>query len=91
MSQSKLLTFKNQPINVELRTCDRNGKQLFQLKQEKLWSFEKAWKVLIAKIDTLIVKNISPLNFAKYQSCSEVQKKDVGNNCNRFQQAGSLF
>ena len=41
---------------------------------EKLWSFEKAWNVLIKKIEILIVKNVSPLNFAKYLSYSEVQK-----------------
>ena len=37
----------NQSINVEWRTCARNGKQFFSWKQEKLWSFEKAWNVLI--------------------------------------------
>ena len=37
-------------------------------------------------------ENMSPLNFAKYLSYSEVQKsKDVINNWNRFQQVGSLF
>ena len=35
----------------------------------------------------LIMKNISPLNFTKYLSYSEVQKnKDVVNNWNRFKQ-----
>ena len=41
---------------------------------EKLWSFEKAWNVLIKKIEILVVKNVSPVNFAKYLSYSEVQK-----------------
>ena len=37
-------------------------------------------------------ENMSPLNFAKYLSYSEVQKsKGVINNWNRFQQVGSLF
>ena len=35
----------------------------------------------------MIMKNISPLNFTKYLSYSEVQKnKDVVNNWNRFKQ-----
>ena len=35
----------------------------------------------------LIMKNISPLNFTKYLSYSEVQKnKDVVDNWNRFKQ-----
>ena len=47
--------------------------------------FEKTWKVLIEKIVILIVKNISPLNFAKYLAYSEVQKnKDVVNNWNKL-------
>ena len=41
---------------------------------EKLWSFDKAWNVLIKKIEILVVKNVSPVNFAKYLSYSEVQK-----------------
>ena len=41
---------------------------------EKLWSFEKVWNVLIKKIEILVVKNVSPVNFAKYLSYSEVQK-----------------
>ena len=39
----------SQSINVEWHTCDRDGKQFFQWKQEKLWSFEKARNVLIKK------------------------------------------
>ena len=38
----------------------------------------------------MVVKNISPLNFAKYLSYSEVQK-NVANIWNRFEQVGSLF
>ena len=35
----------------------------------------------------LIMENVSPLNFTKYLSYSEVQKnKDVVNNWNRFKQ-----
>ena len=49
----------SQSINVEWRTCNRNGKQIFQWKQEKLWWFDKVRNVLIkTKIDTLrAVKN----------------------------------
>ena len=65
ISQSKLLIFKYLPISVEWRTYDTNRKQLFWWKQEKTLSFEKVWKVLIEKIEILIVKNISPLNFVK--------------------------
>ena len=32
----------SQSINVEWRTCDRNSKQFFQRKLEKLLSFDKA-------------------------------------------------
>ena len=48
-----------------------NGKQLFQWKLEKSWSLDKARNVLIEK--KLRWKNIL-LDFAKYQSFSEVQK-----------------
>ena len=41
----------SQSINVERRTWDRNGKQFFQWKQEKVWSFNKARNVLIKKIE----------------------------------------
>ena len=37
----------NQTINVEWRTCDRNGKQFFQWKLEKFWPFDKAKKVKV--------------------------------------------
>ena len=65
----------SQSINVELRTCDRNGKQFFfQQKQEKLWSFDKAKNTLI-KIKILrAVKKYSLLDFTEYVSFSEVQK-----------------
>ena len=36
-------------INGKWRTCDRNGKQFFEWKQEKLWSFHEARNVLIEK------------------------------------------
>ena len=62
------------------------------MKARKTWSFEKAWNVLIEKIEILVVKIISPLNFAKYLSYSEVQKdRNVVNDWNRFQQVESLF
>ena len=32
----------NGSINVEWHTCDKNDKQLFQWRLEKLWSFDKA-------------------------------------------------
>ena len=37
----------NQSINVEWRAGDRNGKQFFQWKLEKLWSFDKPRKVKV--------------------------------------------
>ena len=41
----------------------------------------KAWNVLIEIIEILVVKNISPLKFAKYLSYSEVPKNmNVANN-----------
>ena len=43
----------NEPIKAahlqELTICGRNGKQFFQCKQEKPWSFDKARNVLIEK------------------------------------------
>ena len=57
LSPSKI----SQSINFESRTCDRNDKQFFQSKQEKLWLFDKARNVLIEK-------NIDLLDFAKYRS-----------------------
>ena len=39
----------SQLINVEWHTCDRNGKEFFQWKLEKLWSFDKARNILIEK------------------------------------------
>ena len=39
----------SQSINVEWRTCDRNGKHVFWWKQEKLRLFDKAKNVLIEK------------------------------------------
>ena len=48
--------------------------------------------VLIEKNEILVVQSISPLNFAKYLSYSEVQKnRNIVNNWNRFQQGGCLF
>ena len=44
MSQSKLLIFENKTNQSML-----NGKQLFQWKLEKIWSFDKARNVLIDK------------------------------------------
>ena len=45
--------------------------------------------VLIEKNEILVVKNIPPLNFAKYLSYSEVKKnRNIVNNWNRFQQGG---
>ena len=61
-------------------------------KQEKLWLFEKAWNVFIEKNEILVMKNISPLNFAKYLRYSEAQKnRGIANIEKRFQQVGSLF
>ena len=57
----------NEPINVEWRTCDRNGKQ------EKLWSFDKARNFLIKENEGKGSEKIS-LDIAKYLSYSEVQK-----------------
>ena len=65
----------SQSINIEWRTCDRNGKQFFQWKQEKLWSFDKARNVLIeTKIDIKSSEKYSLLDFTEYLSCLEVQK-----------------
>ena len=62
----KLLTFKiSQSINVEWRAGDKNG-------QEKLWSFDKARNVLVEKTKARAVKNILPLDFARYLGYSEV-------------------
>ena len=36
-------------INVEWHTCERNGTQFFQWKQEKIWLFVKVRNVLIEK------------------------------------------
>ena len=48
--------------------------------------------VLIEKNEILVVQNISPLNFAKYLTYSEVQKnRNIVNNWNRFQQGGCLL
>ena len=44
-SPSKII----QLIKVEWHTCDRNGEQFFQWKQEKLWSFDKVRNILIEK------------------------------------------
>ena len=45
-----------------------------------------------SKKKILVVKNISPLNFTKYLSYSEVQKnRNVVNIWNRFNQVGSLL
>ena len=49
----------SQSTNIERRTCDRNGKQGFQWKLEKLWSFNKAMNILTEKMYIL-------LDFAKY-------------------------
>ena len=55
-------------------------------------SFISCDYVLIEKIEMLVVKDISPLNFAKNLSFSEVQKKiHVVNIWSRSQQVGSLF
>ena len=53
----------SQSINVEWRTCDKNG-----------WSFDKARNVLMEKIKIWAVENIFSLDFVKYLSYSEVQK-----------------
>ena len=48
--------------------------------------------VLIEKNEILVVQNISPLNFAKYLTYSEVQKnRNVVNNWSRFQKVRSLL
>ena len=39
----------SQSVNVERCTCDRNGKQFFHWKLDKLWSLDKARNVLIEK------------------------------------------
>ena len=44
---------------------DKNG-------QEKLWSFDKARNVLVEKTKARAVKNILPLDFARYLGYSEV-------------------
>ena len=45
--------------------------------------------VLIEKNEILVVQNISPLNFAKYLTYSEVQKnRNIVNNWNRFSKVG---
>ena len=88
-NQSCSSSIISQSINVEWRTCDRNGKQFFQWnmfhdwKQEKLWSFDKLRNVLVEKYDMGSEKHIL-LNFATYLSFSEVQRI-------MFQQEGSLF
>ena len=46
----------------------------FRKKQEKLLPFDKARNNLIEKIEIRAVKNIFPLDFAKYLSYSELQK-----------------
>ena len=54
--------------------------------------FEKAWKVQIEKIEILVMKNISPLNFAKYLSYSEAQKNsNVVNNWKKISASWDFF
>ena len=61
-------------------------------KQEKLWSFEKVWNVLIEKINIWAVTKLFPLDFANYLSYSEMQKnRNVVNIWKIPQQVGSLF
>ena len=64
----------SQLINVQWRTCDKNGKQIFQWELEKLWSFDKARNDLIEKNRDMSSEKYILLDFAKYLSFSEVQK-----------------
>ena len=66
----------SQSLNVEWRTSDRNCKQFIWWKQEKSWSFDKTRNSLIGKkIMIRVVKNIFPLDFTKYLSYLELQKR----------------
>ena len=69
-SRSKI----SQSINVEWHTCDRNGKQFFYWKQEKLWLFDKARNVLIEQNKDMGSEKYFPLVFTKYLSYSEKKK-----------------
>ena len=57
----------NGALVIEVFTCDRTC-------DEKLWSFDKARNVLIENKKRYGMRNISPLEFIKYLSYSELQK-----------------
>ena len=80
----------SQSINVEWRTCNRNGKR--KQGSKKNFARLRMRECSNKKIEIWAVKNISPLGLAKYLSYSEVQKnRKVVNVWIRFQQVGSLF
>ena len=49
LNSNKSIKGTHQLFKIERQSCDRNPKQFFQWKQEKVWSFDKARNVLFEK------------------------------------------